>query len=198
MFYFFLSSGMSFSVISSLFYGFFKLKKMELLYYNIEKKLRYIEYALDLNDKYRIHYDKIHSSIFERIQNLENNILNTPLNNLQKQSPKKNNLLSETNNTPNQFTIIDYDDTNNNLEKAVNKNTDDNSDTVIDGDIIIKNHVPRVKSDIEIELDREFDAELDYMDDYYNNPNYQNLNDKLIVKRSSNSFIDLTKKMIFG
>jgi hypothetical protein len=177
MFYFFLSSGMSFSVVSSLFYGYFKLKKLELLYYKIEKKLRYIEYALDLNDKYRIHYDKIHSSIFERIRVLENIILNTSLNNLQKQSPKNNNLLSETSATVNQI-IIDCD------------TNDTNGDDI---DTPILSQVPRVKSDIEIEMD----AEIDYTDDFYNNNNY-NQNDNLIVKRSSNSFLDLTKKMIFG
>jgi hypothetical protein len=132
--------------------------------------------------------------------------------NLQNSSKKKINI--ESNNTPNQFTIIDYDDSNNNRDKNVNdknvndKNINDNNDnsnTDIninndndnDNDTIIEKYVPRVKSDIEIEIDREFDADFNYMDDYYSNPNHI-LNDKIIVKRSSNSFLDLTKKMIFG
>lgn len=201
MFYFFLSSGMSFSVISSLFYGYFKLKKLESLYYNIEKKLRYIEYELDLNNNYRNHHDRRYSSLLERIRVLEN-MTNVLSDNLQTPSSKKRNI--ESYNTPNQFTIIDYDDNNNNRDKNVNdknvnikNDNDNNSDIYVDNDSIKKNYVPRVKPNIEIEIDREFDSDFNYMDDYYSNPNHI-LNDKIIVKRSSNSFLDLTKKMIFG
>ena len=173
MFYFFISSSMSFSVVSGLFYGYFKLKNLEVLYNKLEKKLRYIEYALDVNDNYRTHHDKNHSLILERIRILEHIISNTSLNHLQKQSPK-NNLILETNNT-----FIDC---------YINDTNDTNSDDI---DAPILYQVPRVKSDIEIEMD----AEIDYTVDFYNNNNH---NDNLIVKRSSNSFLDLTKKMIFG
>jgi len=176
MFYFFISSSMSFSVVSGLFYGYFKLKNLELLYNKLEKKLRYIEYALDVNDNYRTHHDKNHSLILERIRILEHIISNTSLNHLQKQSPK-NNLILVTNNT---FIDCDINDT--------NDTNDTNSDDI---DTPILSQVPRVKSDIEIEMD----AEIDYTVDFYNN---NNQNDNLIVKRSSNSFLDLTKKMIFG
>jgi hypothetical protein len=98
MFYFFISSGMSFSLVSSLFYGYFKLKKLEILYNNIEKKLRYIEYSLDVNDNYRTHHNKHHSSIIERIWVLENMISKLTLNNSHIQSPKKN-LVLESNDT---------------------------------------------------------------------------------------------------
>jgi hypothetical protein len=167
---------MSFSVVSGLFYGYFKLKNLELLYNKLEKKLRYIEYALDVNDNYRTHHDKNHSLILERIRILEHIISNTSLNHLQKQSPK-NNLILVTNNT---FIDCDINDT--------NDTNDTNSDDI---DTPILSQVPRVKSDIEIEMD----AEIDYTVDFYNN---NNQNDNLIVKRSSNSFLDLTKKMIFG
>ena len=178
MFYFFISSSMSFSVVSGLFYGYFKLKNLEVLYNKLEKKLRYIEYALDVNDNYRTHHDKNHSLILERIRILEHIISNTSLNHLQKQSPK-NNLILETNNT-----FIDYD---------INDTNDTNDTNSDDIDTPILYQVPRVKSDIEIEMD----AEIDYTIDFYNNNN-NNHNDNLIVKRSSNSFLDLTKKMIFG
>lgn len=183
MFYFFISSSMSFSVISGLFYGYFKLKNLEVLYNKLEKKLRYIEYSLDVNDNYRTHHDKNHSLILERIRILEHIISNTSLNHLQKQSPI-NNLILETNNTFINCDINDINDTN---------DTNDTNSDDIDAPILYQ--VPRVKSDIEIEMD----AEIDYTIDFYNNNNNNNnQNDNLIVKRSSNSFLDLTKKMIFG
>jgi hypothetical protein len=178
---------MSFTLVSSFFYGYFKVKDLELLYKSIEKKMRYIQYVLDVNDNYRTHHEKNHTLILERIQILEHIILNSPLsnsplnnsplsnsplnnsplNNLQKKSSKNNNVTSNTDTTN-----IDY---NNNID--------------IEGDTIIL--APRDKSIVEIELD----AELDYMDDFYNNPTQHN---NVIVKRSSTSFLDLTKKMIFG
>jgi len=172
MFYFFLSSTTSFTLVSSFFYGYFKVKDLELLYKSIEKKMRYIQYVLDVNDNYRTHQEKNHTLILERIQNLEHIILNSSLNNLQKKSPKNNNVTSNTDITNTDITNIDY-----------NNNIDIESDAIT--------LAPREKSIVEIELD----AELDYMDDFYNNPKQHN---NVIVKRSSTSFIDLTKKMIFG
>lgn len=67
--YFFITSSVSF--ITGLFFGFIKIKQLKQLLNTIEKKLRYIENAMHINDNYQIHHDKHHLLLSERITKLE-------------------------------------------------------------------------------------------------------------------------------
>lgn len=67
--YFFITSSVSF--ITGLFFGFIKIKQLKQLLNTIEKKLRYIENAMHINDNYQIHHDKHHLLLSERISKLE-------------------------------------------------------------------------------------------------------------------------------
>ena len=61
----------SVSFITGLFFGYNKFKQLKQLVNSIEKKLRYIENAMHINDNYQIHHDKHHLLLSERITKLE-------------------------------------------------------------------------------------------------------------------------------
>ena len=66
---FFMTSSVSF--ITGLFFAYNKFKQLKQLVNSIEKKLRYIENAMHINDNYQIHHDKHHLLLSERITKLE-------------------------------------------------------------------------------------------------------------------------------
>jgi len=61
----------SVSFITGLFFAYNKFKQLKQLVNSIEKKLRYIENAMHINDNYQIHHDKHHLLLSERITKLE-------------------------------------------------------------------------------------------------------------------------------
>jgi hypothetical protein len=61
----------SVSFITGLFFAYNKFKQLKQLVNSIEKKLRYIEHAMHINDNYQIHHDKHHLLLSERISKLE-------------------------------------------------------------------------------------------------------------------------------
>lgn len=67
--YFFITSCVSF--IAGLFFSYTKIKKLKKDLNSIEKKLKYIEYTMHINDNYQIRHDKHHLLLSERITNLE-------------------------------------------------------------------------------------------------------------------------------
>ena len=61
----------SVSFITGIFFAYNKFKQLKQLVNSIEKKLRYIENAMHINDNYQIHHDKHHLLLSERITKLE-------------------------------------------------------------------------------------------------------------------------------
>lgn len=61
----------SISFITGLFFGCIKIKQLKKLLNTIEKKLRYIENTMHINDNYQIQHDKHHLLLSERISKLE-------------------------------------------------------------------------------------------------------------------------------
>lgn len=61
----------SVSFITGIFFAYNKFKQLKQLVNLIEKKLRYIENAMHINDNYQIHHDKHHLLLSERITKLE-------------------------------------------------------------------------------------------------------------------------------
>ena len=61
----------SVTFITGLFFGYIKIKHLKKLLNTIEKRLRYIENSMRINDNYQIHHDKHHLLLSERISKLE-------------------------------------------------------------------------------------------------------------------------------
>ena len=61
----------SVSFITGLFFAYNKFKQLKQLVNSIEKKLRYIEHTMHINDNYQIQHDKHHLLLSERITKLE-------------------------------------------------------------------------------------------------------------------------------
>lgn len=66
---FFITSSVSF--ITGIFFGYVKIKQLKQLLNTLEKKLRYIENSMHINDNYQIQHDKHHLLLSERITKLE-------------------------------------------------------------------------------------------------------------------------------